>query len=128
MAIARQAGTGDFHHQDSSRGMLATVVFDAALYDGDVGLRLGLIIEPDRSGGADVPTVAERRLEHPGRLYHGGVVLGALRLGDDQLTADQFDVLVLAEHAELDQPIVLGAVEAARLRLVGSHEANRSGG
>jgi hypothetical protein len=39
-------------------------------------------------------------------------MIRTLGLGDDELAADQLEGLSL-EHAELDQPIVLGALPAA---------------
>ena len=51
-----------------------------------------------------------------------------LRLGHDQLSADQLDFFAGLEDAELDQTVVLCAREATRLRLAACHRADRIGG
>jgi hypothetical protein len=52
----------------------------------------------------------------------------ALGLGDHELATDELDGLVLVEHAQLDEAVVLGAAEAARPRLVARHRRHRNDG
>src|SRR5437667_42692 len=106
----------------------ADVVVWASRNDGDVGLGLGIVVESDGPFPAHVPSRPERCLQGPGGLHDRGVVRRSFRLGDHELAADQLDVFVGLEDAQLDQPIVLGAAEAARSRLVTRHRGHRIGG
>jgi len=52
-------------------------------------------------------------------------VLGALRLGDHELAADELDRIARLEEADLDELVVLGPAEASGL--IARHNLHRSG-
>src|SRR5207244_6517433 len=93
--------------------MSAPAVDPGARHDGDVGLGLRFVVQRDGSLRAHEPARTERRTQRVLDQTDGRVVRLALRLADDQLAAQQLDRLARLEHADLDQPIVLGARPAA---------------
>src|SRR5919197_4208448 len=108
--------------------MRASIVVSTPGYDRDVGLGLGVVVEPDGPLRTHFPPGAERRLERPRSLADRRVVRGALWLGDHELAADQLDGLARLEHAQLDKPLVLGSAEASGPGLVARHHAHGIGG
>lgn len=127
-AVEAQAGVGDLDDERGTRGMLATVVSPAPAGHGNVGLRLRLVIEGDRSLGPDQPLRAEGgaegALDQPDRR----VVGGPLGLAHDQVADDELDRLAGAEDADRDQALVLCSRPAACPRRRGGHGPTLQGG
>src|SRR5262245_18359511 len=84
------------------------IIAKLSAHDRHVGLRLGSIVQGDRSLSANVPPLAERASERALGEADGGEVRRALGLGHHQQAVDQLDALAGAEHALLDEPLVFG--------------------
>lgn len=124
--VEGQARLRHFDHHRRAGGMRIAVVAGAAGHHGHVGLGLGFVVEGDRVLKADDPALTEGRAERiPGETNRSGV-RAALGLGDDHLAADQLDRLVLVEHAQLDEPVVLVPGPASGLQRYG-HRPKRNG-
>src|SRR2546427_8526423 len=108
--------------------MRAAVVLRAPRDDCDVGLGFGVVVEPDGSLRARVPPGPERRFQRPRGPHDRRVVRDALWLGDHELATDELDGLARLEHAQVDEPLVLGPAEAAGLGLVTRHRTHGIGG
>src|SRR5215467_16213105 len=54
-------------------------------------------------------------------------MLGALRLGDDHLSADQLDAIFGLEYAQVDEPVVLDTRPPTGSSFAGKHAPNRIG-
>ena len=89
--------------------MTIPVVAMSAGDDGDVGLGLGFVVERKRRLLADRPSGAECGTQPLGDDRHADGMAAPLRLGDDQLSADQLDGLVVPEHTDLRETFVLTA-------------------
>src|SRR6185436_15683889 len=120
-AVEGEARYGDLHGEDGTRGMREAIVLAGARNDGRVRLGLRLFVERDRPLWTHFPAGAEGGLERARHTPHGGVVLRALGLRDDELPAQQLEAVPGAEHPEIDQTLVLHARPA--LALDGRHRA-----
>jgi hypothetical protein len=69
--------------------MVVPVVAKAAGHHGDVRFGLGLVVECQRALPPDLPPWPERGTQRFLDRAEGGKVTTALRLGDDQLPAEQ---------------------------------------
>src|SRR5438876_910667 len=113
------------------------VVTWRAADDADVGLRLGAVVETDRTLDLDKPAVPERALERLGDEQHRRAVRARLRLLHEEQAVEQLDRVVLVEEALVDQPRVFAASPAmqsgplrvphARMLSAASERVNVSG-
>src|SRR6266545_1674431 len=87
--------------------MLVAVLTRRALRHRNVRLRFRLIIQRDWGLGANQPSRSERAPQRFLCQIDGGVVRAALRLGDDEVAAEELDGIAWAEDADLDQPVIL---------------------
>ena len=79
--------------------MHTTVIVRVPRDHRDIGLRLGVVIEPDRPPAAHVPPGSERRHQGPRGFHDRRVVGGTLGLGDQEIAVDELDLLVGLEDA-----------------------------
>jgi hypothetical protein len=102
------------------------VVVPGAAYDRQVGLGLRLVVEGDRHLHAHEPAGPEAGaqgvLDEAGRRR----VEAADRLGDDEVSGEQLEMLARLEDAELDEAIVLGPGPAAGPRWIEHHPGHAS--
>src|SRR5262245_36917410 len=80
-----------------------------------IRLGLGMVIGRYRVLDAYGPPVTEGAAERLAGELDGDRMVCALRLRDDELTAYQFDRLVLVNEADLDQTVVLLSRPALRV-------------
>ena len=113
-AIQREARQGHLHHELGAARVRHHVVAGPSGHDGDIRLRLGLLVQSDGQLGLDVPVGSERRAKRPGDQSNPGRVRPSLWLADDQLAAEQLQALVGCEGAQVDQALVLQARPALR--------------
>ena len=106
LAVEGEAGFSNLDGEHRPVRMRLAIVDWAAGHHDEIGLRLGFVIERYGQLNSDEPP---RRQDGP----HGIVdradrrgMIGAVRLGDDELTSDELERLTL-EHAEVDQSVVL---------------------
>src|SRR5262249_16871428 len=90
------------------------IVAMRAGHDGNIGLWLRLIIEGDWHLNPHRPPISEagarRILDEP----HGGRVKCSLWLTDDEVAAEQLDVLPGLEDSKIDEAVVLGALPTSQ--------------
>src|SRR5262245_20055528 len=101
--------------------MFRRVVAEATRYHRHIRLRLGLVVDGHWALRSDLPIPAER---FPQRFLHrpdGGEVTAALRLGNDDVAADQLDPVAGSDEAALDQLLVFDATPPACRHLGGNH-------
>src|SRR5262245_43811722 len=129
--VEGQARLGHLHEQGRSGGVPGEIIPRLPGNHDDIGLGLRFVVEGDGILQPDQPAVPEGHPEGPRREGDGRRVRRALRLGDDELAAEQLDGLVLLKEADLDQLIVFppGPVSVAnwrgRHRLDASHRITR---
>jgi cytochrome c553 len=121
LAVQSEAGVAHLDHEYGPRGVAGLVVTKTPGHHGQVRLWFGLLIEREWPLAADFPASAERGAERLFRGPDGGEVATALRLGDDELPAEQLDGIPGPEEARLDQAVVLDALPAPGLRLGVTH-------
>src|SRR5213593_555300 len=128
LPVEGQARLRDLDDERRPRGMLTAVAPTSAARDRDVGLWLGLVVELDGSLGPHQPARLERSAEsvlyEPDRRVVGAV----LGLALDELAAQQFEGLVRAEDADVDQALVLHAGPAPRAGRIRRHEGDATSG
>ncbi len=101
--------------------MCIDVITRRAGDDADVRLRLGPVIEDDRTLCLHEPAFSKRALHRFRREKHRRPVQNVLRLLHEQQPVEQLDRVVLVEEAVVDQPLVLvtgPATQAGPLRLL----------
>jgi enoyl-CoA hydratase/carnithine racemase len=94
---------------------------DRPLHHRDVRLGPGLIVEVDGQLAADSPAGAEGFSKRGVDQLDAERVGFSLRLGDDQLAADQLEALLRSENALLDEPLVLAPAPTSRSVHSGCH-------
>src|SRR5688572_13642617 len=93
--------------------MRMSIIGMMAAHDGHVRLRGGFVVERKRILDTYDPARRQRRPQRIARHVDAGRMRAALRLGDDQLPADELDRLAL-QRADVDQSLVFNAPPALR--------------
>ncbi len=106
LAVECQPGERDLDDEHRARGMPRGVVAPRAVYQGDIRLRLGFLVERERPMRPDEPAGAERRAQGFLDKPDGRVVRAAQWLADDELAAQELERLVRPKYADFDQAIV----------------------
>src|SRR2546426_3668179 len=116
-----QARLRDLDDERRARRMRLDVLTRRATDDADVRLRLGPVVEDDRTLCLNKPTLSERPLHRLRHEKHRRPVRAVLRFLHEQQPVEQLDRVVLVEEAVVDQPLVLAtgpATQAGPLRLL----------
>src|SRR5438874_1279033 len=108
-------GPGDLDDQHRPGGERVAVVERATANHGEVGLRLGGVVERDGRPDAHVIARSECALKGRPRPGDGRRMSAPLGLLHDEEAVEQLYPLILVEEALLDEPIVLSPGEAAGL-------------
>src|SRR5712692_2552787 len=111
-----QARLRDLDDERRARRMRIDVITRRATDDADVRLRLGPVVEDDRTLCLNEPAVSERLLHRLRHEKHRRSVRAVLRLLHEQQPIEQLDRVVLVEEAVVDQPLVLLAGPTAQDR------------
>src|SRR5262245_45648498 len=93
--------------------MRGTIVRVPAAHHGDVRLRGRFVVERKWILNAYDPARRQCCAQRITRHFDRGCMRAALRLGDDQLPADELDRLAF-ERADVDEPLVFNAPPALR--------------
>src|SRR4051812_33100935 len=96
--------------------------------DAQVRLRLGPVVESDRTLDLHEPSLSERSLERLHREKYRGPVAAVLRLLREQQPIEQLDRVVLVDKAVVHELRVLmarPAIEAGGLRLLHERKPTR---
>ena len=104
--------------------MVREIVARVAANDGEIWLGLRVGLDRDRVLLADQPARSEREPEGVGHERDGRRVRSVLRLGDDQLAADQLDGLVLPDDSEISEASVLLPRPWSESRRIRPHHAH----
>src|SRR5206468_3423084 len=102
-----QARLRDLDDERRARRMRLDVITRRAPDDADVRLRLGPVVEDDRTLCLNEPTLSERPLHRLRHEKHRRPVRAVLRFLHEQQPIEQLDRVVLVEEAVVDQPLVL---------------------
>src|SRR5213593_2577517 len=124
LPVEGQARLRDLDDERRPRGMLTAVAPTSAARDRDVGLWLGLVVELDGTLRPHQPARLERSAESVLHEPDRRVVGAVLGLALDELAAQQFEGLVRAEDADVDQALVLHAGPAPRAGRIRRHEGD----
>src|SRR5207248_10875542 len=103
-AVKGEARVGHLDGQGGRGGMRVAITGTRAPDNGDVGLRHRLRVERQRRLHPYDPARRQDGRQAVGDHSDGGDVVTTLRLGNDQLAANELDGLA-REHAEVDEPL-----------------------
>src|SRR2546429_6115932 len=108
LAIEVETRVRDLQDECRTRGVGGAVIRADSSHDGEVGLRHRLVVERHRHLSPHDPTGRENGSERIIGSADGSRMAAALRLGVGQVTADEFDWIVL-KRTEIHQSLVLDA-------------------
>src|SRR5690242_2157494 len=94
--------------------MRISIVRVPAAHDGDVRLWGRFIVQRQWILDADDPPRWQRCAERIARHPDARRMRAALRLRDDELSADELDRLAVLERADVDQPLIFDAAPTLR--------------
>lgn len=115
MWVEIEARCSDLDDQYRAGGVLAAVVTPRAGHHRNIRLGFRFLVERDEPLRPHHPTGSEGRTQRLLDETDRRVMRLTLGLGNDQLTAEQFDPVARLEHADLDQSVVFRARPSARL-------------
>ena len=109
LPVADEAAVGDLHNQDGPLGMGLPVITPRPRDHGSVRLRLRFVVESDGRLPSDDPATRKGFSQRVLDQAHRRRMRTVLRLGDEQLAADQLDSVAWLKETTLDEPLVLDA-------------------